>query len=364
MAANKKFEKLGVNPNYVDYDTEENKTQKKKKVNKYSFRKAVPEKLREKVYEVGFIKVYIAFIACFMLSVFNGVVSREGFYDGFAVPYNFVAKAVAYLVIFIAPALIYCKVYGKGGWTILGIHRFSLSHTTFIILGLVLMTLVIAAEKFALAYYFYAGLSETQISLVGSNNVIGIIVTHAIVPAICEELLIRGVIQNEISAKAGGFTGILVSALTFSLIHLNAEYFIIYFSSGLILAITMHVCGSVIPCMVIHALNNLFSLCFSKQLTFVASERAGNVLVLIILTICIFITGLFWLKSLELICIKKSASLEIADKDKNENTQLRFFAIPYRMSSDTGYTLHKFLRVLFSPAIIVSVIIFLFVTLM
>ncbi len=364
MAANKKFEKLGVNPNYVDYDTEETETPKKKKVNKYSFRKAVPEKLKEKVYEVGFIKVYIAFIACFMLSVFNGVISREGFYDGFAVPYNFVAKSVAYLIIFIVPALIYCKVCGKGGFSLLGVRGFSLSYSTFIILGLVLMTLVIAAEKFALAYYFYAGLSETQVSLVGSNNVIGIIITHALVPAVCEELLLRGVLQNELSAKAGGFTGILVSALAFSLIHLNAEYFIIYFSSGLILAITMHVCGSVIPCIVIHALNNLFSLCFSKQLTFVASERAGNVLVLIMLTICIFITSLFWLKSLELICIKKSASVEISNKDKSENTQVNFYTTPYKISSDTGYSLHKFLRVVFSPAIIISVIIFLFVTLM
>lgn len=364
MAANKKFEKLGVNPNYVDYDNEETETQKKKKVNKYSFRKAVPEKFKEKVYEVGFIKVYIAFIACFILSVFNGLITGEGFYDGFSVPYSFVAKSVAYLIIFVVPALIYCKVYGKGGFSLLGIRRFSLSYSTFIILGLVLMTLVIAAEKFALAYYFYAGLSETQVSLVGSNNVIGIIITHALVPAICEELLLRGVLQNEISAKAGGFTGILVSALAFSLIHLNAEYFIIYFSSGLILAITMHVCGSVIPCIVIHALNNLFSLCFSKQLTFVASERAGNVLVLIMLTICIFITGLFWLKSLELICIKKSATIEISNKDKGENTQINFYTTPYKIPSDTGYSFHKFLRVLFSPAIIISVIIFLFVTLM
>ena len=364
MAANKKFEKLGVNPNYVDYDADENQTPKKKKVNKYSFRKTVPKKLREKVYEVGFIKVYIAFIACFILSVFNGVITQEGFYDSFSVPYNFVAKSVAYLIIFVVPALIYCKVYGKGGWTLLGVRRFSFSYTAFIVLGLVLMTLVIAAEKFALAYYFYAGISETQVSLVGSNNVIGIIITQALVPAVCEELMLRGILQNEISAKAGGFTGILISALAFSLIHLNAEYFIIYFSSGLILAITMHVCGSVIPCIVIHALNNLFSLCFSKQLTFVASERAGNVLVLIILTICIFITGLFWLKSLELICIKKSASVEIADKEKGENTHIKFFTTPYKMSSDTGYSLHKFLRVVFSPVIIISVIIFLFVTLM
>lgn len=374
MSANKKFEKIGVNPAFLENEQAESKEHNsRRKVNVYSFRKATPKKKREKQYEIGFINVYILFSVCFVLCIFNNILSDEGFYNGFLSYGGYIARCSAYFIIFIVPSLLYCKLKKDAGFGLLGVRRFSSSYTPFIILSLLLMAFVIAAEKFALAYFFSSGMSGEQVALINNPDKIWIIITYAIVPSICEELLLRGVLQNEISRIAGGASGIIVSALAFALIHLDAQYFIIYFSSGLILAVTMHVCSSVIPCIFVHLLNNLFSLCFSSQLTFIASERVGNLLILIILTACIFIISLFWIKNLEILCIRKAASVEISlkcdeddvsqKKPSNDGKTISFYSVPFTLMSDTGYTFHKFLRVLFSPTIIISVIIFLFATL-
>lgn len=375
MSVNKKFEKLGVNPAFLENEVSENEQNAaRRKVNVYSFRKASRKKETEKHYEVGLIKVYILFSVCFVLCIFNNILTREGFYNSFLSGGEYIARCIAYILIFIVPSVVYCKVKKDIGFTAFGISRFSTAYIPFIIFSLLLMAFVIAAQKFSLAYFFNAGISDGQITFINNPDKLWVIITYALFPSVCEELLLRGVLQNEISRIAGGACGIIVSALAFALIHLDAQYFIIYFSSGLILGITMHVCASVIPCIIVHLINNLFSLCFSSHLTFIASERVGNLLILIILTACIFILSLFWIKNLELICIRKAASIDISlsSPDNDNDTQnkrhkgskaISFYSSPFTLGSDTGFTLHKFLRVLFSPAIIMAVIIFLFATL-
>lgn len=367
LAANKKFEKLGINPDYKGSVPHENSPSVGRRV--YSFRPASRKPIKQRIYEVGFVSVYIVFVVAFVLSLINKLITTEGVYNSLDENISLAIKCGVYLLIFIVPSLIYCKTLGKGGFSSCGIRRFSLSYTGYIALSLILMILIIAAEKFAIAYYFTGASSDETANLFASTNKIGVIIAHALFPAICEEIMIRGVIQNEISKKAGGFSGIVISSLAFALIHLDARYFIIFLTSGLILSLVMHITSSVIPCIFMHAVNNIFSLCFSSQLTFIASERAGNLFVFVILMIFVFIVALVLLKTLEMVYTKKAVSVDLANSEDTESTEentieksktIRFYTQPTRLISDTGYTFHKFLRVLFSPAIIVSVIVFIF----
>ncbi len=369
MAANKKFEKLGINPNYKGDAPSDVSPNVGRKV--YSFRPANIKPKAKRIYEVGFVSVYIVFIAAFVMALINKIITAEGVYDSLDANVSLIIKCAVYLLIFIVPSLVYCKTLGKGGFSTCGIRRFSLSYTGYILLSLLLLVFVIAAEKFAIAYYSGNTSSDTAINLFASSNKIGVIIAHALLPAICEEIMIRGVIQTEISKKAGGLSGIIISSLVFALIHLDAEYFIVYLTSGIILSCVMHITGSVIPCIFMHAVNNIFALSFSSHLTFIASERAGNMFVFVILMIFVFIIALITLKTLEMIYTKKALSIDLISADngsssdngaeeKEKSRTLKFYSNPFRLLSDTGYTLHKFIRVLLSPAIIVSVIIFIF----
>lgn len=367
MAARKKFDKLQLNPAYTD-ETSERQPQTevvdKKSTRKYAFRPSVTEYKKDKVYTVGFIPTFIPFLVVFILSVINRFLDISGAFDTLGNTAFLMIKCLIYLVIFIVPALVYCKIKKEPLHTSLSLHRFSLSYLPFIILGFVLLTLVIATEKLSIAHFFPQETMETTISLVGNKNPFGTILAYALFPAVCEELFLRGFLQNGISKTAGGFTGIVVSALAFALIHLDLRYFTVYLSSGLILAICAHVTNSVFPSIIIHVLNNIFSLYFSARLSFIAAERTGNIFIIIVLTFFVFLILLVYLKGLETICVKKAYIEDIKKKDPDNKVQKLNYRQPFRLSSSTGYTLHKFLRVVFSPALIVAEVIFLFVVIM
>lgn len=62
---------------------------------------------------------------------------------------------------------------------------------------------------------------------------------------------------------------------------------------------------------------------FSVQLGFIASERTGNTLVIVVLVLLLLLIFIFYLKSLEIVCIKKAVSAEIAIKESvRENVNI------------------------------------------
>jgi sodium transport system permease protein len=78
----------------------------------------------------------------------------------------------------------------------------------------------------------------------------------AIVPAFCEELLCRGALARALVSAAGVRGAVLVSATLFGLLHLSAYRFAPTFLLGILLAATTFATGSIVPGMIIHALNN------------------------------------------------------------------------------------------------------------
>lgn len=343
-------------------------TKPKVKKKSYTFKPRVAASVKNRIYTVGRINVFLAFLVSMLLAVIYGIALSEGIYDSLpSKDLKYILHSVSSLIIFLAPAMVFCKLAGKGGFKLLGFARFSSSVMGYVIICTLLLILVVASEEFSLAYFFSITGKSISENLFASENKLWIIIAYAVVPAICEELLFRGVLQTELSKIAGGFTGIFASSLAYAVIKLDFEYFFVYLTTGLILAFVMHITNSIYPCIFMHAVNSLFSLGFSAQLNFIASERAGNLFVIIILTICVFVVLLFSLKMLETICIRKAAAIDISKNDgayeeQEEKSVFRFYSKPFKLSSDSGYSLHKFLRVIFSPALIVSVIVFLFYT--
>lgn len=371
MPARKKFDKLIIKHEYTEEASEKDTVNKEKyeakfaekpkKTHTYFFRPAERDSGNGKVYAVGFIDVYIPFLAAFLLCLINRFLTQAGAYEGLDILTASAIKCVTYPVIFVLPVIVFCRIRKKSMKSSMGLYSFSASHIPFTVISLLLLIFVIAAEKIAIAYFFPVTEAEQLVNLSSSSDKLWTILAYAIFPAICEELFLRGLIQNGISEKAGGISGIVVSALAFALIHLDFRYFVVYLSTGFIIAVCAHVTHSVIPAIILHVLNNMFSLVFSARLSFIASERTGNTLLLIILVLVIFILALFYLKSLENLCIKKAYAEELkksqesdGDVDNKRSRKL------YRIFSDEGYTLHKFLRVLFSPAMIIAAILFMF----
>jgi len=84
----------------------------------------------------------------------------------------------------------------------------------------------------------------------------GALVAIAIVPALCEELLVRGGLAFALDRARGRWLAVLGSALAFGLLHASPYRFVPTFLLGCsFAAIALHA-GSIVPTMIAHALNN------------------------------------------------------------------------------------------------------------
>ena len=78
----------------------------------------------------------------------------------------------------------------------------------------------------------------------------------AVAPAICEELLFRGVVLQSLRRSVGAPTAVLLTAALFGLFHLNLAQLPTTVVVGLVLGGLVVLSGSIWPAMLLHALHN------------------------------------------------------------------------------------------------------------
>ncbi len=88
------------------------------------------------------------------------------------------------------------------------------------------------------------------------------LLTTAVLPAICEETLHRGMLLRG-NSKMGIKKSVLISGFLFGLLHLNIEQFFYASIIGLFLGYLCWCCDSIYPCMIIHFMNNALSVFLS-----------------------------------------------------------------------------------------------------
>lgn len=116
--------------------------------------------------------------------------------------------------------------------------------------------------------------SETFGDLLGEN--IGIqIAVIALTPAICEEMLFRGFLFSAVRNRYKTVTAILLVAALFGLYHMSLIKFITTGLLGMVLCYVVYATGSIFPAMLMHFINNLFSVLLSYE---PASETLGQIL--------------------------------------------------------------------------------------
>ncbi len=84
------------------------------------------------------------------------------------------------------------------------------------------------------------------------------IILVAVLPAICEENLHRGLLLSGYS-KLGMKKAIILSSVFFGLLHLNINQFFYATILGFLMALSVVICKSIYPGMIIHFLNNALS---------------------------------------------------------------------------------------------------------
>lgn len=99
------------------------------------------------------------------------------------------------------------------------------------------------------------GLSD---SVTLEGNVFVLIIIHALLPALCEEMLFRYV-PIKLLAAHSRVGAVVLSALFFSLVHTNLFQIPYAFLAGVIFATVDIAFGSILPSVILHFVNNLCS---------------------------------------------------------------------------------------------------------
>lgn len=93
----------------------------------------------------------------------------------------------------------------------------------------------------------------------GSDLILYAVYTLILAP-IAEETAFRGAALSRLRNSFGGYSAALISAALFAAYHMSLAQFPYTFVLGFCLAIVAQRCGSIIPCIALHALNNLLTL--------------------------------------------------------------------------------------------------------
>lgn len=96
-----------------------------------------------------------------------------------------------------------------------------------------------------------------------SGNIAGILFVIAFAPAVCEELLFRGIILQSMRARYRITAAIGITAALFGIYHMSLVKLIPTGFLGLVLCYVVYQADSIYPAMVMHFLNNAFSVLIS-----------------------------------------------------------------------------------------------------
>jgi len=145
-----------------------------------------------------------------------------------------------------------------------------------------------------------------------STNFLGII-TISLIGPILEELLFRGAIQGHMQKiYKNPYNAILLSALVFGVIHGNPAQVPFAFLMGLVLGFLYYRTESLIPCIIVHVLNNSLSTLLSANYPEVKAlfEFVDPTTGYIMLGLSVVVVGICWYAITKMYPEKKIETLD------------------------------------------------------
>lgn len=211
----------------------------------------------------------------------------------------YLAVVVIQLLTYAVPSLFYTRLRGKDFSRSLRMRPFSPSVLLYIWHTAVFMLCGVVLISIAMYSYFPDAFSLNTAAQYAAFAMNGrffdglyLVIAFAILPAVTEEYLFRGIITAEYERYGVG-VAIAMSALVFAMSHFSLARFPVYLFSGIILALCMYTTKSLLASAVIHTLNNAFALLSEKYVLHIADrQNVSFVLFIIIIGAAAVVSGM------------------------------------------------------------------------
>lgn len=176
------------------------------------------------------------------------------------------------VLVFVVPAVGYSALRGERFFERIRLSMPRLEHLWFCVCALAVMifgslaTSILTGGMESLTGGFVLYNTFTAQSDGSFLGVAAVVLTYAIVPAFCEELVFRDYLCAECEHLGVGIS-VAVSAILFAMLHFSFPLFLTYFFLGAILAVVLYVTRSFFAVLALHVLYNLFCLFGQPYLT-------------------------------------------------------------------------------------------------
>ena len=178
---------------------------------------------------------------------------------------EYFSVVILQMMIFLLPGIIWCRFNGEKFTAGLRIRMplpasipLMISGAFLLASGIILISILFGGiDSLSGSFSLYETFVSKDTGSVSSK--VYLVMAYAVLPAICEEFVYRGILCREYE-NGGVLRAVLLSSLFFACLHFDLRSFPVYFFAGVILALTLYATRSLIGAMITHFLYNLFGL--------------------------------------------------------------------------------------------------------
>ncbi len=201
-----------------------------------------------------------------------------------------IEKIVIYIVIFIIPMVVYIKKSGSKARSLLRLKHIKARYLPFVLLFALSTSIICALINIAstaiLSNVIDISVTTSTVNF-ASDKAYVVVIASVIMPAVCEELLIRGVALSEYK-KYGVAISVIMTSVVFALFHGNIITIPSLFVAGVFYAVLTHLFSSVWPAIICHIINNGIALFVSANADFI-KYLLSDIIFVVLLVCALFI---------------------------------------------------------------------------
>lgn len=235
-------------------------------------------------------------------------------------------------IVLLIPSLFYIIILRPKTVDGVSISRVSVL-TLFKTLMMTFSLLPLVALINAVSSTFVGNSVDTTLDIIVNRNPLWLnLIIIALLPAVVEEFIFRGLIFNGYK-KRNPFVAILLSSALFGLIHMNINQFSYAFVIGVVFALLVYATGSLVPSIFAHFLINGTSVVLSHMLT--GSESATEGVTVPATAMDYFITYVpLVVMAVGGLVFAVIVFVSICNKNRGLENVKRIFLKPHRVSYD------------------------------
>lgn len=191
-----------------------------------------------------------------LLLLLGGFVQSKEIFSGLLI--------TQYLII-LTPTIVYLKIRGYSLKSVLKLNKISLKQAVLIPLIVIFSYPVAVFLNYLLVLLLSNFMELRPIPIPipqNSGEFLMSLIIISISPAICEEVLFRGMIMSSYN-KLGKKSAILISAILFGIYHFNIQNLLGPIFLGIIFGYMVYKTGSIFTSMIAHGVNNAIALTIS-----------------------------------------------------------------------------------------------------